>query len=63
LTPGCHINVIQRGTAKVSVNGTAVSACTLTSSHAFTGTSGTAGSVVGILMDASNTCILTVDGS
>lgn len=63
LTVGCHINVIQRGTAKVSVNGTAVSACTLTSGHSYTGTSGTAGSVVGIIMDATNTCILTGDGS
>lgn len=63
LTVGCHINVIQRGTAKVSVNGTAVSACTLTSGHSYTGTSGTAGSVVGIIMDAANTCILTGDGS
>jgi hypothetical protein len=63
LTVGCHINVVQRGSAKVSVNGTAVTACTLTSAHSYTGTSGTAGSVVGIIIDASTTCVLTGDGS
>ena len=37
----CNITVIQGGTAKVSVNGTAVSAATLRSASSYTGTSGT----------------------
>jgi hypothetical protein len=63
LPVGCHINVIQRGAGKVSVNGVAVAACTLTSADSYTGTNGVAGSVVGIVMDAANTCILTGRGS
>ena len=67
LSPGCHVNIIQRGTAKVTVTGSAVSPCVLTSSHSYTGTSGTAGSVIGIIIDATSTpnnlCVLTGDGS
>ena len=67
LSPGCHVNIIQRGTAKVTVTGSLVSPCVLTSAHSYTGTSGTAGSVVGIIVDVTsspnNLCILTGDGS
>jgi hypothetical protein len=52
----CSIGVLQAGSAKVSVNGTAVSAATLVSDGGYTGTSGTAGNQIGLLL-------LTVSGT
>ena len=46
----CIIGVLQEGTAKVSVNGTAVSAATLVSPHSYTGTSGSQGSVIDLTL-------------
>lgn len=46
----CVIAVIQAGTAKVSVNGTAVSAASLVSPNSYTGTSGTAGAIIDLTL-------------
>jgi hypothetical protein len=65
-TVACVISVIQGGTAKVSVNGTAVSAATLVSAHSYTGTSGTQGSEITLTIttvNATTTAFLTGDGS
>lgn len=62
----CVIGVLQGGTAKVSVNGSAVSAATLISAHSYTGTSGTAGSEIGLTLttvSAATDAFLTGDGS
>lgn len=44
----CAVGVLQLGTAKVLVNGSAVSPATLISDQGFTGTNGTAGSEIGL---------------
>lgn len=62
----CLIGVIQAGTAKDSVNGSAVSPATLISSHSYTGTSGTAGSTIALALttiSAATDAFLTGDGS
>lgn len=66
LNKTCVIAVVQSGAGKVSVNGTAVSAATLVSAHSYTGTSGTAGSVIDLLLTtvgATTTAYLLGDGS
>ena len=58
--------VLQAGTAKVSVNGSAVSPATLISESSFTGTSGTAGSMIGLTLltvSAATNAYLTGSGS
>jgi len=63
---GCQINVLQAGTTKVSVNGSAVSAATLESTSGYTGTSGTQYSMITLhLTTISSTtyAILEGDGS
>jgi len=60
------IAVNQSGAGKVSVNGTAVSAATLVSGHAYTATSGTAGAEIALRLTtigATATATLTGDGS
>ena len=42
----CNIGVLQFGTSKVSVNGSAVTPATLVSANGFTGTAGVKGSVI-----------------
>ena len=49
-TTVCAMAILQAGTAKVSVNGTAVAAATLISDNSFTGTSGTAGNMIGLTL-------------
>jgi hypothetical protein len=49
-TTVCSFGVLQAGTAKVSVNGSAVSAATLISPDSFTGTNGVAGSMIGLTL-------------
>lgn len=46
----CIISVTQSGTAKISVNGTAVSAATLISADGFTGTAGIKGATVDLVL-------------
>ena len=63
---GCQINVLQAGTAKVSVNGTAVSAATLISARSYTGTSSTQGSMITLhltTVSAATNAYLAGDGS
>lgn len=65
-TTVCAMVVLQAGTAKVSVNGTAVAAATLISESTFTGTSGTAGSMIGLTLltvSAATRAYLTGSGS
>ena len=62
----CNMVIIQGGSTKVSVNGTAVSAASLVSSHSYTGTNGTIGSTIGIILttlSSTATAYLTGDGS
>lgn len=62
----CAMAVLQAGTAKVSVDGTAVAAATLISESGFTGTSGTAGSMIGLTLatiSAATRAYLTGSGS
>jgi imidazole glycerol phosphate synthase subunit HisF len=62
----CIFTPIQGGTAKVSVNGTAVTAATLVSAHSYTGTSGTQGSAISIdltTVGGTATAYLLGDGS
>ena len=62
----CNIVVIQGGTAKVSVNGTATGAAVLISADSFTGTSGAQGAAIGIALTtvgATATAYLTGRGS
>lgn len=62
----CIITVAQTGSAKVSVNGTAVTAATLESAHSYTGTSGTQWSVIQLTLttvSSTTVAILTGDGS
>ena len=64
---GCNIAVAQIGTAKVSVNGSAVTPATLHSAHSYTGTSAQ-WAIVGINIEANSggssaIAILTGDGS
>lgn len=62
----CTIAFVQGGTAKVSVNGSAVSAASLISAHSYTGTSGTQGSVIDVILttvSSTATAYLTGDGS
>ena len=62
----CVIGVIQGASTKVSVNGSAVSAASLVSSHSYTGTSGTIGSVIDLILttvSSTATAYLTGDGS
>lgn len=67
LPAGCNIAVAQIGTAKVSVNGSAVAAATLHSAHSYTGTSAQY-AVIGINIEANSggsaaIALLTGDGS
>lgn len=63
----CIISIVQVGTAKDSVNGTAVAAATLVSASSYTGTSGTAGSVIDLILTTTaagtTTAYLTGNGS
>jgi hypothetical protein len=62
----CVISVLQSGSAKVSVNGSAVTPATLISSHLYTGTSGTAGSIIGLeltTISSATDAYLAGDGS
>ena len=62
----CIIGVIQGGSTKVSVNGSAVSAASLVSAHSYTGTNGTIGSTIDVILttvSATATAYLTGDGS
>ena len=62
----CYINIAQFGTAKVSVNGSAVTAATLRSDLSFTGTSGLQYSVIGLTLSTVATvatAVLTGAGS
>jgi len=62
----CNMVIVQGGASKVSVNGSAVSAASLVSSHSYTGTNGTLGSTIGIILttvSATATAYLTGDGS
>jgi hypothetical protein len=62
----CIIAVAQGGTAKVSVNGSAVSAATLVSANSYTGTSGTAGAIIDLTLTtvgSTPTAYLTGTGS
>lgn len=63
---GCIIAVIQGGTAKVSVNGSAVSPASLVSANSYTGTSGTSGAIVDLVLTtvaSTATAYLTGTGS
>jgi hypothetical protein len=67
LAVGCQIAILQTGTAKVSVNGTAVSAATLHSAHSYTGT-GSQYAMIGVSIysnsgGSSAIAVLTGDGS
>lgn len=67
LPAGCNIAVAQLGTAKVSVNGSAVTPATLHSAHSYTGTSAQY-AVIGINIEANSggssaIALLTGDGS
>jgi hypothetical protein len=46
----CVIAVIQAGSGKVSVNGSAVTAATLVSANSYTATSGTAGAIIDLAL-------------
>jgi hypothetical protein len=62
----CIISVIQGGTAKVSVAGSAVPAAALIAAHSYTGTSGAQGSNITLTLTTVNstaTAYLTGDGS
>lgn len=60
----CLIGVLQVGSTKVSVNGTAVSAATLISSNSYTGTSGTAGSEISLtITTVSSTATAFLNGT
>ena len=62
----CAFAVLQAGTAKVSVNGSAVSPATLISEFGYTGTSGTAGNMIGLTLltvSAATRAYLTGAGS
>lgn len=62
----CYIAINQSGTAKVSVNGSAVTPATLVSAGGYTGSSGTAGSMIAIRLttiSAVTTATLMGDGS
>jgi len=50
----CNIAVEQFGTAKVSVNGSAVTPATLKSANGYTGTSGVSGAVIVLSVDTIN---------
>lgn len=62
LPTGCNIVVAQLGTAKVSVNGSAVTPAALHSAHSYTGTSAQY-AVIGINIEVAGTALLTGDGS
>lgn len=62
----CVIAVIQAGSAKVSVNGSAVAAASLVSANSYTGTSGTAGAIIDLALTtigSTPTAYLTGTGS
>lgn len=60
----CIIAVIQAGSAKVSVNGSAVSAASLVSANSYTGTSGTAGAIIDLtLTTVSSTATAYLSGT
>lgn len=62
----CYMNVAQMGTAKVSVNGSAVTPVTLRSDQSFTGTSGTQYNEIGLTISTISgtaTAVLTGSGS
>jgi hypothetical protein len=62
----CIITLIQGGSAKVSVNGSAVTPATLISPYSYTGTSGTLGSAISLILTtvaAVANVYLTGDGS
>lgn len=62
----CTIAIVQAGTAKVSVNGSAVTAATLVSANSYTGTSGTAGAIINLVLTtvgATTTAYLVGTGS
>ena len=62
----CVVAILQGGTSKVAVNGSAVSAATLISAHSYTGTSGTQGAVIDLTLttvSAATNAYLTGDGS
>jgi hypothetical protein len=62
----CVIGVIEGGASKVSVNGSAVTAASLVSASSYTGTSGTAGSVIDLILttvSSTATAYLTGQGS
>lgn len=62
----CAFAVLQAGTAKVSVNGTAVAPATLISENSFTGTNGVAGNMIGLTLltlSAATNAYLTGAGS
>jgi hypothetical protein len=65
-TTMCAMAVLQAGAGKVSVNGSAVTPATLISDSSFTGTSGTAGSMIGLTLltiSAATNAYLTGAGS
>lgn len=64
---GCNISVLQAGTAKVSVNGSAVTPATLESHYSYTGTAGQ-WAIIGLNIEANSggssaVAVLTGDGS
>lgn len=62
----CVIAITQSGTAKVSVNGSAVSAASLVSANSYTGTSGTSGAIIDLVLisvSGTATAYLTGTGS
>jgi|SRR5215472_9272802 len=62
----CNVTVVQGGTAKVSVNGSAVSPASLISAHSYTGTNGTQGAAIGLILttvSSTATAYLTGDGA
>ena len=63
LGPWCNVAILQAGSGKVLVNGSAVTPATLHSSHSYTGTSGQQWSVIGLNLEATGVAVLTGDGS
>ena len=62
----CIITVLATTAYKISVNGSAVSAATLVSSHSYTGTNGSAGSMISLTLTTvggTAYAYLTGDGS
>lgn len=60
----CYMNIAQMGTAKVSVNGSAVTPATLVSELGFTGTSGTQYAIIGLtLSTVSSVTLADLTGS